>query len=93
MLINLKSIRGAVFVGGVAVALVGFIISTTKGVVAVVSTLERVNTTQSEIIQSNATTHQEFNGRLTAAEAWILRKEGYDAAKAEMEAENRADQD
>ena len=87
--INLKSIKGFVFIGSVAIAAVGFIISTTKGAVEVTQTLERVNATQQDIMKTNSDQHGAFDKRITATEAWILRKEGYDAARAEMELRNK----
>ena len=86
MTITTKSIKGSVFIGSVVVALVGFIISTTKGAIEVTSTLERVAETQSELRRVNAEQHERFNTRITDVEAWILRKEGYDAAIAEQRA-------
>ncbi len=83
MIVDIKSIRGAAFVGSVVVALVGFIISTTRGAVQVTQTLERVNTTQQEIMKANTEQHREFSERLTAGEVWRARREGYEARIAE----------
>lgn len=84
--IDAKSIKGAIILGSVAIAIVGFIISTTTGAVKVTQTLERVNVNQQEIMKANTEQHGVFNGRITDIEKWQARKEGYDAARAEMAA-------
>ena len=48
-------------------------------------------TTNTENAKANIETLGNLDGRVTANEAWILRKEGYDAAVAEMELRNQAD--
>ncbi len=68
-------------IGGIAVgALVGEI---KKAVV-----IERFSETQVELLESNAVQHKVFDTRLTEVEKWQARKEGYDAAMAEMEKRN-----
>jgi soluble cytochrome b562 len=87
MLAKIKENIGTVItIASVLVAAAGFIINTTKGAIQVTNTLERVNETQQIILETASETSEKFDTRLTDLEEWKLRKEGYDAAIAEIEA-------